>query len=548
MLNKPKIKDLKIGVLCDSLEFKRWQQEIINEIFITQGLNISLIILNDQKTVTKGSSDKFGYRVLTYLDRKIFKVQHDAFQKMNKQLGFEKIPQIKLHPLPLSFGVKLSLEDVSEIKSYDLDVLIRFGFGVLKGEVLDAAKYGVWSLHHGDNKVNRGGPPGFWEVVNRESLTGITLQKISADLDGGKVLGKSFIKTDSTSFYRNQNAAFWAGVELICSSLKDLRDGKLSLSANDDFEQSMFYSYPLYKDPDNIKSFNIFSSFWARRLKEVINEEFITPRWSLAYKYSKNDRVETSIFRYKNLIPPKGYEWADPFVVFENEYYYIFLEELEKKRKKAHLSYLKFNSQGQLTSQDTVKVIEEEFHLSYPFVFHEAGEYYMIPEMAESKEVWIYKSTSFPNNWEKFHQIFVDKQFYDPSLFYHEGTWYLFGTEKMNLGSSRDQFLCIYHSDNLFSNNWVAHPLNPLTRDVRGARPAGKIFEWNGKWIRPGQIGAPNYGYGIQFFEILELSKTAYVEMAVDALVPEWTDKIKAVHTLNFEKGFSVIDIQGTQI
>lgn len=540
--------NIRIGVLCDSLEFKLWQQEIISEILLSQGLSISLIILNDEKNVSKVSTAKLGYRVLTYLDRKFFKVQHDAFYKVNMHLEFKEIPQIKLHPIPLNFGVKLALEDISEIKSYDLDLLIRFGFGVLKGEVLNAAKYGVWSLHHGDNKVNRGGPPGFWEVVHNETLTGITLQKISADLDGGKVLGKSFIKTDSTSFYRNQNASFWAGVELFCSALKDLRDGKLILSSDYGCNKSMFYTYPLYKDPDNLKSLKIFCSFWARRLQEAFTEEFKTPRWSIAYKYSKNDRVETSIFRYKNLIPPKGYEWADPFVVFEDGEYYVFIEELRKKRKKAHLSYLKFDSNGQLKSPDTVKVIEEEFHLSYPFVFKEAGEYYMIPEMADSMGVWIYKALSFPNNWEKFYQIFVDKQFYDPSLFYHEGTWYLFGTEKMNLGSSRDQFLCIYHSENLFSNNWVAHPLNPLTRDVRGARPAGKIFKWNGKWIRPGQIGAPNYGYGIQFFEILELSKTAYVELAVDALVPEWTDKIKAVHTLNFDKGFSVIDIQGTQI
>jgi hypothetical protein len=539
--------DLRIGILCDSFKFKRWQQEIIDQIFQTPGLELSLLILNEQQA-SKQSINKLGYRALTYVDRKLFKVQHDAFQIRDIKEAVREVVVLRVDPKPLKFGVKFPPEDVTEVESYDLDVLIRFGFGIIKGGVLKAARFGVWSLHHGDNKVNRGGPPGFWEVVNSEPITGVTLQKISADLDGGKVLRKSFVKTDSTSFYRNQNAAFWTGVELMCSSLKDLRDGRLSLSTNEPSEQFMFYSYPLYKDPGNIKSFRIFCSFWARRLKEAFKEKFLTPGWSLAYKFSQNNKVETSIFRYKNLLPPKGFEWADPFVVFEEQHYYVFIEELEKKKKNAHLSYLKFDAQGELLTPNAIKVIEEDFHLSYPFIFKEDGAYYMMPEMAGSNEVWIYKASSFPNKWEKFHLLFEDKQLFDPSLYFHENTWYLFGTEKTNIGSSRDQFLSIYFSEDLFGGKWVPHPLNPVTRDVRGARPAGKIFNWDSKLIRPGQIGAPNYGYGIQFHEIIKLSKTEFVERAIDVLVPEWTDKIKAVHTLNFEKGFSIIDIQGTKI
>jgi len=536
--------DLRIGILCDSFKFKRWQQEIVNQILISSDLKLSLLILNEKST-SKQPINKLGYRALTYIDRKFFKVQHDAFQIIDIKEAVREVVVLRVDPKPLKFGVKFSLQDVTEIESYDLDVLIRFGFGIIKGDVLKAARFGVWSLHHGDNKVNRGGPPGFWEVVNSEPITGVTLQKISADLDGGKVLRKSFVKTDSTSFYRNQNAAFWTGVELMCSSLKDLRDDKLYVSTNEDFEQSMFYTYPLYKDPNNIKSFKIFCSFWARRLKEAFNEEFATPGWSLAYKFSQNNRVETSIFRYKNLIPPKGYEWADPFVVYENENYYVFIEELEKKRKNAHLSYLKFDTQGRLLSPDAVKVIEEDFHLSYPFIFKESGEYYLMPEMADSNEVWIYKASSFPNKWDKFHLLFEDKQLFDPTLFYHDGTWYLFGTEKFNIGSSRDQHLNIYYSRDLFGNKWTPHPSNPVTRDVRGARPAGKIFKWKDRWIRPGQIGAPKYGYGIQFNEIINLSETEFEEIPVDSILPLFSDGLTAVHTINFEKGFSVIDSQG---
>ncbi|MBK7221811.1 MAG: hypothetical protein IPH94_10950 [Saprospiraceae bacterium] len=48
-------------------------------------------------------------------------------------------------------------KSVRELKAIEPDLLIRFGFRILRGEVLILPKYGIWSLHHGDNRINRGG-------------------------------------------------------------------------------------------------------------------------------------------------------------------------------------------------------------------------------------------------------------------------------------------------------------------------------------------------------------------------------------------------------
>jgi len=34
--------------------------------------------------------------------------------------------------------------------------------------LLNASKYGVWSFHHADNSINRGGPAGFWEIIYKQ--------------------------------------------------------------------------------------------------------------------------------------------------------------------------------------------------------------------------------------------------------------------------------------------------------------------------------------------------------------------------------------------
>jgi hypothetical protein len=385
--------------------------------------------------------------------------------------------------------------------------MVRFGFRILKGEILNCARLGIWSLHHGDNQINRGGPPAFWEVVNNEQITGVTLLRLSDNLDGGTILGKSFSKTDHTSFHRNQTSVFWAGIELFCAKLDDLaQHGEQGfLNGIESKPLVGFYSFPLYRDPKNGRALKIFLSFWLRRIYELLKETFSEQQWSIYY-YATRHSFEASLFRYKNLRPPKGTDWADPFIISIKDSTYIFFEEFIRNRKKGHISMLELNPSGQLKSPTPVCVLEEPYHLSYPFITEVAGTLYMIPESASSKTVSLYECEKFPSKWIRKKNILENIEFYDPTLLHHEGMWYLFGTVKPWNGNSANQFLAIYYSDDLIDGEWKRHPLNPLTRDVRGSRPGGKIFSYQGKIIRPAQVGAPKYGYGVRFNQIVKLT------------------------------------------
>ena len=67
------------------------------------------------------------------------------------------------------------------------DVVIRFGFGFLVGDVLSAPEHGVLSFHHGDITRYRGQPMGFWEFVQDEPVAGITVQQLTEELDAGTI-------------------------------------------------------------------------------------------------------------------------------------------------------------------------------------------------------------------------------------------------------------------------------------------------------------------------------------------------------------------------
>jgi hypothetical protein len=89
-------------------------------------------------------------------------------------------------------------EDLETIKSLNVDVLLNGQGGIFRGGILNVCEFGIISFHHGNNDVNRGGPPGFWEVFNQEPSTGFVIQRLLDELDGGDVLMRGSIATKPT--------------------------------------------------------------------------------------------------------------------------------------------------------------------------------------------------------------------------------------------------------------------------------------------------------------------------------------------------------------
>ncbi len=87
-------------------------------------------------------------------------------------------------------------QNIPEIHKLKLDLIIRCGTGILKGQILNVAKYGVLSSHHGDNRYYRGGPSGFWEVYNNSSESGFIIQRLNEKLDAGDVLARYNLVTE----------------------------------------------------------------------------------------------------------------------------------------------------------------------------------------------------------------------------------------------------------------------------------------------------------------------------------------------------------------
>jgi GNAT superfamily N-acetyltransferase len=97
---------------------------------------------------------------------------------------------------------RYSDETLAWIAAREPDVLLRLGgFELVERPLLEAAPRGVISYHFGDMREYRGHPPGFWELMHGESGIGITVQRLTEQLDAGEPIVEHRLaigRTDTT--------------------------------------------------------------------------------------------------------------------------------------------------------------------------------------------------------------------------------------------------------------------------------------------------------------------------------------------------------------
>ncbi len=529
---------LKIGLLLDADVVSSWIHETIIALQQMADVEIVVAVVNQSSGHSKNNFSTFVYRTLRTVDRKLMRLPGDPFTK--KKIGLTGIPIVPVHPVQTQFSDRFPAETINTIRKYDVDIFLRFGFRILRGDILSLARYGIISLHHGDTRNYRGGPPAFWELVNRHPVTKVTVQQLTEELDGGKILSEATLRTDKNSFYRNQAKLYHAGREALLNVIQEMRNDPSVYILRKNITGKLCYTDPLYKNPGNAKSFTILSSWIWQNFSRKIIAALYTSQWQLLF--AKSPAMPGSFHRFKKLLPPSDRIWADPFII-KNDKYYLFFEEKLNKEKNAHISLIEMTADLKEISKPVI-VLKESFHLSYPFVFEDKNEWYMIPESASCKELILYTSKNFPGNWTKLKVLLSGRRFYDATLHKHEGIWYLFCNEKADDRLSSDAYLHIYYAKDILGETFAPHPMNPVYRDVTCARPAGKLFYYQDKLIRPSQISAPDYGSGIQLNEIITLSPTAFEERPLEQLMPHWDKSLIGMHTINHDGGITVADIQ----
>lgn len=525
--------------MCNGTAFQKWQSEAIR-LLIQSGHEPALLIVDqryDNPVQDEKKSDLKPKYSFLWRAASRFLFKYDQKTPVQMDVELKQIPRLSCAVTEKKNSEYFSDHDVASIKSAGLDFILRFGFNIIRGDILFSAKYGVWSFHHDDEQKYRGGPAGFWPVYENDPVSAAMMQRLTEKLDSGIILKKGWFKTLLHSYKTNLD------VLLMMSSAWPADVANQIVSIGYPHCTPSATSAPIYKVPGNMKMFLFLLKLLRNRMIFYWNDLFRAERWNIGII---NLSVQEIAFS-ENPIRPEDVLWmkerssrnyfADPAGFIEENKVHILMEDYSYSENKAHISEAVFDPFSNSFSVP-LNSIETKEHLSYPFVFVHGENIYCLPESYRYGYIGLYKRNYSEGIFIEDH-VLIDKiDAVDPTLINHNDKWWLF----LTLRKYSNTHLYIYYADEL-DGVYKPHPANPVKMDVRSSRPAGLPFIHEGELYRPAQDCSESYGKRIAINRIVTLNETEFEEEFVKYIGPLQNGRYsKGFHTVFGLGRFTLID------
>jgi hypothetical protein len=286
----------------------------------------------------------------------------------------------------------------------------------------------------------------------------------------------------------------------------------------------------------------VFAGLARAILKRIYHLCCYAPQWHIGWRFTDDAGVwrtmDLSGPNWQRLPDRAGCFYADPFPMTWHGRTFVFFEELEHRVGKGVISAIEFNDAG--PTGQVRRVLEEPWHLSYPFLIEDKGELWMIPESSTNNDVCLYRCVEFPDKWERYAILLSGFELADATVTRHGELYYLFGAIRHGSGGYSDT-LAIYYADQL-TGPWQPHEKNPIIVDRASARPGGNFVRRDGRLWRPVQDCSHGYGAALGLAEVIELSPSNFNQVTRRIISPTAAWPGRKLHTLSRHGRLEVID------
>ncbi len=253
--------------------------------------------------------------------------------------------------------------------------------------------------------------------------------------------------------------------------------------------------------------------------------------WNVAYRKKKCNAPLAHSDEPFTVINNSFRFWAaDPFLFEKGEDIFIFAELYDYIRCKGVIGYYQLNAKR----PHWIPVIQEEHHLSFPFIFEIDNEIYILPEANKSNSLYCYHAVEFPNQWERMAPFYTNVRLADttiiPSCGHDFALSYDLSDESLKLLNLSDKTIKV------------------LFWDKQGIRrPAGYISEETA--IRVAQDCEHDYGEGLILYQYSFSEESGYQETEIKRVYPQEVILSKklyltGMHTYNQSRVYEVIDVK----
>jgi hypothetical protein len=253
-----------------------------------------------------------------------------------------------------------------------------------------------------------------------------------------------------------------------------------------------------------------------------IKEFFMKRDGVYAVQLFANDKLNLDEFDNNHLISRMDisglWKWkpilfrADPFMFVKNEELFLFYE-IQYGFDCGKIAMTK--TCDLVNWSEPVVVLQETFHLSFPFVFEEDHQIYMIPESQESDTIKLYRANDDLTSFS-FVRVLLRQErvnglqcnYVDSHVYKKDGLFYLFTSFMKDWKTTQE----LYVSDSLLEGVFKKHPSSPLCISHEYGRNGGSLIEYDDKLLRVSQDCHKNYGENVSLHQIVKFDNQCYQE------------------------------------
>ena len=486
---------LKVGLIVDSQSISKWQSSAIENCH-------DLIEVNTIIYCTNSKTHKQPLKNVLYYLLNVFSIRNTQTQSVPwSRLTTEGYELINFDCQHSGIWQTIDNPTKSEIRSQNLDLIIKFGMNLLKDPQDIPSKYGVLSFHHGDPSEFRGRPSGFYELIKGANHVGAVVQQLSNKLDAGTIRAFGKYRITSHSYRHTLENLFANSTSLLrLAILNCLSSITIDLSTSGEN----------HRLPSNKTVAKFVLLLTQRKFKRFIFGLFGRRDWKIAETSPLSfDAIgPMQVIDLLNPIkPPREISFiADPFMLPNGD---LIFEAAEKNSELGQLMTLS----GERMNLIDTSLIGTHKHLSFPFVMQKDDKFFVMPEMAQSGAQLLCELQN--NAIIKTHKLLGldNERLIDPVLLQRNETWWLFAGK---LGNELDH-LFAWSSFDLFGP-YKPHRMNPVVVDPSRARNAGGFITLGTDLYRLGQNNCQEYGDGIAVCQVSQLDEGFYQEQPVAKL------------------------------
>lgn len=525
---------MRFGLLVNGPFLQRWQYQTVQHL-LDDG-HILVVAVGREETFQPVSFfskvAKYPYQWFIYRFWQRFFFRPKAKNIIDISEILTGIDTIKCLPEVRGKTEWIPDEVVGRVRQHNPDFLLRFGFNIIRGGILEAAVYGVWSFHHDDEQVIRGGPPGFWEVFNGHNTNGVMLQRLTEKLDAGPIIDKIWLPVIRHSYKAHLDMLLSESAFMPARACRSIALHGVKTRVPETVGR-------LYRNPKNMSMLRFMLKIPARRIGFHLQQLFRQESWCIGLAVADHKtmtiRPELSDLSVRWIKHPDRTQYfADPFIVDFQGQTIILAEQFSYHTGRGRLVRLLPENDYQAVEVQT----PDELHRSFPFLFVHGGKLFCLPECYTSRTITLFEFNPDNNHLENPRVLLRNVDALDPLLFEHEGRWWLLYSRKHLPGIQ----LFAWYAESPFGP-FRPHRLNPLKTDPRSTRNAGAPFMMNGFLIRPAQDIAGTYGKAVVMNRVEVLTPEDFSESPLGRLEPDSSWQFnQGLHTFNGNGNLIVLD------